>query len=337
MTAERIFPAREYFARHPLLRTSDLDEARHRVSQKLCDHRLELGDRRASLSVRHNAVQGRNLSLNYLSYGTEVTVEPGLLESFYLLHIPLSGRTRIQHRGEDMTATPAVAAAVLNPDRPARLHWGEDTSKILVQIDRAHLEEVARDLVGAPLPGPVRFDMTVDLASPQGRQLHRVVAACLEAAEGGHLFQRPLGGRDLRAEHDLAHALLTLQRSNISHIIERADGQARPRAIRLALDYIHANLAEPITLADIARAAGINVRTLQKGFQRVFGLSPMQVLRNARLDTAHYQLIAHRDAPSVTEAAFSCGFSHLGRFSRDYKQRFGHSPSARRSLSPVGA
>lgn len=329
MTAERTPPAREYFASHPVLRTSDLDEARHRIGQKFCDHRLDVHSRRANLSVRHNAVRGLNLSVNYLAYGPEVTVDPGLLGSFYLFHVPLAGMARVHHRCEEMTATPSTAA-ILNPDRAARLQWGEDCSKLLIQIDRSHLEAVAQALVGAPLPGPIRFDMKVDLTSPQGQRLRRVVAACVEAVESGHLFQRPLHGGDLRAEHDLAHALLTLQRSNISHIIERSDRQARPKEIRLALDYIHANLSEPITLADIAMAAGMNVRTLQKGFQRVFGLSPMQVLRNARLDMAHYQLMAHQNAPGVTETAYSCGFSHLGRFSRDYKDRFGHSPSERR-------
>jgi transcriptional regulator GlxA family with amidase domain len=86
-------------------------------------------------------------------------------------------------------------------------------------------------------------------------------------------------------------------------------------------------LAEPIRLAEIARHAGVNVRTLQKGFQRHFGQTPMNILRNARLDAAHYHLTVRRDAPSVTDVAFSNGFSHLGRFARDYRNRFGHSPS----------
>lgn len=335
MTAERTLPPREFFASHPVLRTTDLDEARQRIGQKFCDHRLDIRGRRASLSVRHNAVRGLNLSVNYLAYGPEVIVDPGLLGSFYLFHIPLAGTARVQHRCEEMTASPSMAA-ILNPDRDARLHWGEGCSKLLVQIDRQHLESVAQALVGTPLPGPIRFDMKVDLASPSGRRLQRIVAACVDAVENGDLFRRPLGGGDLRVEYDLAHALLTLQHSNISHIIERSDQKARPRAIRQALDYIHANLSEPVTLADIAAAAGINVRTLQKGFQRVFGLSPMQVLRNARLDMAHYQLMAHKDAPGVTEAAYSCGFSHLGRFSRDYKERFGHSPSEQRRTGLSG-
>lgn len=337
MTAERPMPEREYFARHPLLRTRDLDEARHRIAQTLCDHRLAVTTRNADLAVRHNAVRGLNLAVSFLSYGAEVTVDPGLLGSFYLLHVPLAGRARVEHRGEE-TVTSPTRAAILNPDRPARLQWGEACRKLLVQIDRTHLETVACALTGAPLPGPIRFDPAVDLTAPSGRRLLRIITACVEAAESGELFARPLRAGDLRVEHDLAHALLSLQPSNVSHILDRADQQARPRAIRLAIDYMHANLAEPITLSDIAGAAGVNIRTLQKGFQRLFGLTPMQVLRNVRLDAARYHLMARRDPPSVTEVAFSCGFSHLGRFSRDYRARFGHAPSegrwADRTRSP---
>ena len=63
------------------------------------------------------------------------------------------------------------------------------------------------------------------------------------------------------------------------------------------------------------------------GFQREFGKSPMQVLREARLDTAHYELTVRQNTPSVTDVAYQNGFSHLGRFARDYKARFGHLPS----------
>jgi transcriptional regulator GlxA family with amidase domain len=100
-----------------------------------------------------------------------------------------------------------------------------------------------------------------------------------------------------------------------------------PVGIKLALSFIHANMAEPIHLADIAQYSSINIRTLQKGFKRAFGITPMQVLHNARLDAAYYQLAVRQNKPSVTDVAFSNGFSHLGRFSRDYKNRFGRLPS----------
>ncbi|HID66904.1 MAG TPA: AraC family transcriptional regulator [Roseibacterium sp.] len=320
-------PARsQYLSSHPLLRTGDLDEARHCVAQKFCDHRLEVTHRDTALSVQHNHVAGKNVSVNYMQYGADVTIDPGMLGSFYLLQIPLSGHALIRHRGEEVAAS-ACTATLLNPDRETLMHWQGNCRKSLLQINTSHLTQIATSLIGAPPPGPIRFETAVDLTTQKGRALRQMVVSCARAAEAGALFGGSRRGADLRVENDLAHALLTLQDSNISHIIERADAGATPSGLRQAVDYIHANLTEPLSLCDIARAAQMNVRTLQKGFKRRFGLTPMQFLRNTRLDAAHYQLTARRDPPSVTSAAFENGFSHLGRFSRDYKGRFGHSPS----------
>lgn len=319
---------RSYFSQHTVLSTRDLDEARFRISEKFCDHSLEVIDNRAQLSVLHNTVRGRNISVNFLSYGAEVAVNPGMLGEFYLFHINLSGRANIQHRGEEMTAD-VQAGTMLNPDRPARLRWAADCSKLLFQIDRTHLETVAQTLIGAPLPGPIRFDMRVDFKTPEGQQLQRAFVASAAAVERRSLFHRPGSLSDLHIEYDLAHALLTLQNSNISHIIAGADHGSKPGEIRRAIGYIHANISEPITIVDIAAAAGINVRTLQKTCRRTFDKTPMEMLRDARLDAARYLLLARCETLSVSEAAYSCGFSHLGRFSHYYRERFGQSPSNR--------
>ena len=58
MTAGRTIPQREYFAGHPVLRTSDLDEARHRIGQTFCDHRLDVHGSRADLAVAVTGVAG---------------------------------------------------------------------------------------------------------------------------------------------------------------------------------------------------------------------------------------------------------------------------------------
>lgn len=315
-----------FLNRFPLLQTGDLDEARSCVAQKFCDHRLERAGRSRSLAVTHNHVAGRDISLNYLHYGGDVSIDPGQLGSFYLLQIPLSGSSSVTHRGEEVESD-AAAATLLNPDRDTRMRWQADCRKLILQVGKSHLQAVAESLSGAPLPGPVRFDTRVDLRSPNGVRLKRMVLACAAATDRGDLHLGNGQSRDLKAEMDLAYALLTLQRSNVSHILEQSDTGPTPRALRLAVDYIHANLAEPITLNDIAAEAGVNVRTLQKGFRQRYGLTPMQYLRNARLDAAHYQLAIRRDRPSITQVAFGSGFSHLGRFSRDYKQRFGVLPS----------
>ncbi len=315
-----------FLNRFPLLRTGDLDEARSCVAQKFCDHRLERTGRSRALAMTHNHVAGRDVSLNYLHYGADVRIDPGMLRSFYLLQIPILGRSSVTHRGEEVLAD-ASAATLLNPDRKTRMMWQADCRKLILQISKTHLQSVAESLSGAPLPGPVRFDARVDLKSQNGARLKRIVLACTHAIDRRSLRLGAGQSSDLRVEMDLAHALLTLQRSNVSHILERADAGPTPSALRLAVDYIHANLSEPITLADIAAQAGVNIRTLQKGFRRRYNLTPMQYLRNVRLDAAHYQLSVRRDGPSITQAAFGSGFSHLGRFSRDYKKRFGVLPS----------
>ncbi len=317
-----------YFANHPVLRTNDLDEARARVAQTFCDHRLDLGQRQQALSVTLNAVQGKHISVNYLAYGADVAVNPGYLGDFYLFQLPLSGRALVRHRGEEMIAHTG-AGTVLNPDRRAVLRWDATCRQIMFQIRRSHLEEVARSLTGVPLPGPVRFDTAVDFSTPGGRILYRSFMTCAAAIERGTLFHGPSSSMDTQVEFDLVQHLLLHQQSNISHILARSRQTPKPREIRRALDYMHANIAEQITILDIAQAAQVNVRTLQLGFWRTFGLTPMQVLRNARLDTAHYLLTARQDMLTVSDAAYTSGFSHLGRFSSYYRARFGHAPSRR--------
>lgn len=317
---------KDFLASHPLLRTNDLDEARFKVTEKFRDHKLMMPSRLGSLAVCHNHVSGANVSVNYLHYGADVQIDPGMLGDFYLLQVPLSGSAFVRHRGTDIVAS-CDTATLLNPDRETQMQWHGDCRKLLLQIKKGFLQSVAEDLIGAPVPGTIRFDPVVNLTRDAGRLIKNMVVQTAHLAEEAALFSGQNAAQDLWAETDLVSTLLSCQNSNISHMIASADHGALPSQIRLATAFIHANLSEPIRLADIAHHGGMNVRTLQKGFQRYFQQSPMQVLRDARLDTAHYHLTVRRDAPSVTDVAYSNGFSHLGRFSRDYKNRFGHLPS----------
>ena len=200
----------------------------------------------------------------------------------------------------------------------------------MLQIDKPHLECVAQGLIGRELPGPIRFDPAIDLKNTRGQLIRRLIVTCARAVDDRALYQSDDSIRTHQIENELTLALLTHQRSNISHIIETASDEILPRAMRRALEFIHANLVDPIDVTRIAEAAGVNVRTLQMGFRTNFGVTPMQYLKNARLDLAHYFLAAKKEPVNITEAAFSSGFSHLGRFSHDYKQRFGMVPSQMR-------
>jgi AraC-like DNA-binding protein len=98
-----------------------------------------------------------------------------------------------------------------------------------------------------------------------------------------------------------------------------------PRAVQRALDLIEADPGRPLGLADLARAAGVAPRTLQKQFRAALGKSPGAAIRHARLARARQELLRGN---KVTDAALSCQFSHMGRFAADYRARYGETPSA---------
>lgn len=76
-----------------------------------------------------------------------------------------------------------------------------------------------------------------------------------------------------------------------------------------------------LTLKDLCVAANACARVLQYAFLEFIGITPNTFLRNHRLTRAHRMLLSGA-AVSVKEAAYSCGFTELGRFSARYRALF---------------
>ena len=84
----------------------------------------------------------------------------------------------------------------------------------------------------------------------------------------------------------------------------------------------------PLTLSSIASRSFVSVRSLQQGFQRYLGTSPMAYLREVRLRRAH-QTLRESDPSEVTVAsvAYRWGFTNLDRFAAAHADRYGEAPS----------
>jgi transcriptional regulator GlxA family with amidase domain len=112
-------------------------------------------------------------------------------------------------------------------------------------------------------------------------------------------------------------------------------------ASRRAQDLLASRLHEPWSVFRLAWTLGLSNRTLHRVVRRELGLSPMQLLRRARLAEARSRLETARPGGTVTRVALDCGFVHLGRFSQEYARQFGESPSetlrrARRRAAALG-
>ncbi|GAB3845905.1 helix-turn-helix domain-containing protein [Nesterenkonia populi] len=103
-------------------------------------------------------------------------------------------------------------------------------------------------------------------------------------------------------------------------------GSAPPAdAFQELVEYVHHHRADPmLTPERLAGRAGVSLRTLQAVF-RERSTSPAREIRNARLQLGQSLL---QQGVSVTDAAFSSGFSDVGTFSRAYRRAFGRPAAA---------
>lgn len=88
---------------------------------------------------------------------------------------------------------------------------------------------------------------------------------------------------------------------------------------------------------EMAQAAGVSQKTLEVAFREVMDMTPGKYLVIRRLNAARRALVsADRAKASVTDVALEYGFTHLGRFAKNYRQLFGEAPSKTLGLLEAG-
>ena len=125
-----------------------------------------------------------------------------------------------------------------------------------------------------------------------------------------------------RAQHSAERAS-----RNWTHQVLHFEGARRGVAKRVRT-FIDGHFREPVRMEDLCRATGVGVRTLQRSFRQYFDVTVTNYLKAVRLDAAYRDLIAaHPSRDTVTKIALRNGCSHLGRFSSEFRERFGQLPS----------
>ena len=96
------------------------------------------------------------------------------------------------------------------------------------------------------------------------------------------------------------------------------------RRIREMLVYIDENLAGELTVRGIAKQVNISESVCLRCFHRMLGLSPMQYVKQARLDRAAELLRA--SAVTAKMAALESGFQDVSYFTRAFREKMGCTP-----------
>jgi AraC-like DNA-binding protein len=107
---------------------------------------------------------------------------------------------------------------------------------------------------------------------------------------------------------------------------------APTRHLLRAKDLADARYAEPLTVADMARAARLSPAHFSRTFRRTFGEAPHQYLKTRRLERAA-ALLRNTDR-TVTEICFTVGLLSVGSFASSFRSVYGATPLEYRAQFP---
>ncbi len=218
--------------------------------------------------------------------------------------------------------------------------------KVIVLRNGSGTDIVAPDLVGSEaftVPEARFIEMTEVLCPTFDRpektvviegnpaQLHVLRKAVL------NLVAHPESKADPEQVSNLLAAAIAWMGHSSSHW--RPEGltvnRARKRVAKIAQEFIEEHYKEAVRVEDLCRVTGVGVRTLQRCFREYLDLTTTDYLKTVRLDAARRALVA-ADPSQATVAAIALqnGLTHLGRFSVEFRERFGESPRETLTMRP---
>jgi transcriptional regulator GlxA family with amidase domain len=101
-----------------------------------------------------------------------------------------------------------------------------------------------------------------------------------------------------------------------------------PGPLQRAVELMLANVESPLRMDEIAEAAGLNLRRMERLFQKHLDESPAHFYRTLRLERAR-ELLIHTNL-STLETAMLTGFSSSSHFAMAYQKQYGIRPSEAR-------
>lgn len=201
----------------------------------------------------------------------------------------------------------------------------EDFNMLLVSIPEEPLLTAARQ-VGIELPSRIVSRLEVVACEPSAvADLRQCIAAQL--ASMGH--DRVAGDIPTEARDPVAMLSDRIVRCLMPSLRGSNDRRRsrRRRLIEEAVEIARHRSRSIHTVRHLRRETGASERTLRRGFQERFGVSPKTYLQAQRLIGVRRRLRALTETERITDVANEWGFWHMGQFAADYRRHFGELPS----------
>lgn len=317
MSAARALP----FAAHPLIDTSDFDEARDSARRIFgpVDWDRAPGQREFQCRMNSAALGPLRFTAGWFAEGLAV----GASSDRYNVVLALEGGADAVHRGQRVPLAPGRIGLFITPGERMDIVGAPSSGALIVTAECDALESHFTRLTQRA--ARLRFTPQVDLCAEAGAGLVRAIQFFAgEVERPASLLTSPIVRANM--QELLLSAMLTGVPHDHFHLLAPSTPPVSPAYVRRAEAYIAEHAAEAITVAGVATSLGISVRALQAGFRRYRGTSPRQLILERRLNLARQQLLRPAPATTVAVVAANTGYAHVGRFSAAYRARFGEMP-----------
>lgn len=235
--------------------------------------------------------------------------QPGLSQWFHIA-LPLRGCFLWHDRDGDVLAGPNHVLFVPAGREFRIAHPVEADLSLIIIPRRVEIDRIARSC-------------GVDPEVPS----YRTISGAAQLSGRSLIWAAQRGGNDLDLE-ELALAFLAHLRPSRTDRFGLFDQSTR-RTLTRSKEYLHANMAQPISLGDVAAAVGVNAVYLTNLFKAREGVSLHRYLLRLRLAAG---LEALPETADLSGLAHDLGFSSHAHLSSAFKARFSHSPSRLRHL-----
>ncbi len=164
--------------------------------------------------------------------------------------------------------------------------------------------------------GSVQVSNAIGPESPKYNEIKSSVD-CIFSCVFGNLPQL-----DLLLKSELLRLFWLLDQTEISDSNDTSISYTE--IIRPALEYMMENLQETITIDRLADLSHLSKSYFMSCFKKAVGMGAIEYLTHLRINAACDAL--SDTSKIISEIAFSCGYSNLSNFNRQFKQIMGCSP-----------
>ena len=304
--------------------TSDVDRAHEALRETYSDHEVQLRGDAEHFAYRQLTAVAGPLAADQVQHtmNVAVTAEPlPCLTSLLVVHGDLAIRA-----GREETALGPGDVALPRLGVPLSVDW-DDLRVHVIRMPLAEVARVAAERWGTDAAA-FRFESMTPVSAEMSTYWRDTITYLHRAFTEPHPPMASLLVRAALIEFAAVAQLAVFPHTAIPAGQLRSPGQVAPAALRRAVAFIDAHAEEPVTLTQMAEAAGITGRALQMAFMRHYDTTPTGYLRRVRLERAHRELRDADPSDGTTVAAIArrWGWANSSHFAVAYREAYGRYP-----------